>query len=598
MAICRTQSTLLAAAALTVASCGGANDVSTAAPRLEEVPQQATTGDEPFSFDLDDYVEERDGAPLTFAVAAGGGSFTGSVYTNTFATMGEYTVEFTVTNGAKTSTGTFDVDVTAADLSAIQEGDTGLFLHDARSNQFLRVAADVTEPTFVADLANGAMVYSRTGASGAQLWVFDPFTRRNTRLSATATGDLTYEGKGSDSRVYYSVVDSGQVELHVYNSRSGGDRVLATSAEVEVTVASDNRAYVELGVGSNGDVKVYDPATDEVDDVAVGSTEERVVGTGTDGAVVITRVNADTGETDLFWHSPTAGLVEIGTDVAAIATDDKTWHATDSEGRIVFAADGEVFAWDPTSASTTNLSSEYGAGADDEFAALAAGNQVVCKRLVNPGVEEDVWFFDLDSEISATVRDGADVSAVLGVSGSGTTDWVFLRASGTTTSLLAVSLIATPATQTWAAGATVSTTIGILDNGDVVGQLTGGTKLNLFDVSAGTWGTEITGTGLTFAGDGVAAGDFVYSLTANAQTDLSMWDASGNASVVISNATGNDVFGARTGAGTVLFTRVPTSLTNRELFVFNGTAATQLTEDDVVARRHDHSVAATWSGSR
>ena len=64
--------------------------------------------------------------------------------------------------------------------------------------------------------------------------------------------------------------------------------------------------------------------------------------------------------------------------------------------------------------------------------------------------------------------------------------------------------------------AALAASVGVLADGDAVAQLADGTAMNVFDVAAATWGTPITGTGLSFAGDGLAAGDFGYSSTATA----------------------------------------------------------------------------------
>jgi hypothetical protein len=275
------------------------------------------------------------------------------------------------------------------------------------------------------------------------------------------------------------------------------------------------------------------------------------------------------------------------------------FNAGGTASQVVFTATGSdraVYSWNPSNGQTTNLSAAIAGTAFDLFAAIGAGNEVVFQRVVS-GSEVDAYFYDLDSAVSGTVRNAADVSEVLGVSGDGTTNWAFVRPSGATSSLLAVSLIATPATQTWAAGGATDASVGTIANGDVVGRRSDGTALNVFDVSAGTWGTAITGTGLAFAGDGLDAGDFVYSLTASSQTDLSMWDASAATSVAISNTAGNDVFQLRTDDNTILFTHVVAPNTNADLFVWNGTTATRLTNIDE-AGLHDHTVLGKYTGAR
>jgi hypothetical protein len=586
----------LLAVGLLLAACG--SNANNASPRISEVPQQSTTGTAAFSLDLGDYVTDREGAALTFAVSDGGGSFAGDVYSNTFATMGEYVVTFTVTDGVQTSTGDFTVAVTAANLVVVKEDESGLLLLDSGSNQFVRVTGATGTPTFVAGLGNGRMVHSKPGGGGAQLHVFDPFTRTNTQLSANAAGAVTYEAKTSDDRVVYVVTGTTETVLHLFNPRTGVDRVIASGTAIDAVVNAQDLVIYEVGVNGQADVYAYDIEDDAAQVVADAATAEQIVGLLPNGGVVLSRIGTG-GESDLFCWKLDTGLVEIGADLTAIASDNKTFHAAGTSSQVVFsAASGpvsELHSWNPANGQTTNLSAIVGSGAFDVFAAIGAGNEVVWNRVVS-GSEADAYCHDLDAGTTATVRNGADISEVLGVSGDGTTQWAFVRASGATSSLLAVSLIATPATQTWAAGGAVATTIGTLANGDVVGQRTDGTALNVFDVSAGTWGTAITGTGLAFAGDGVDAGDFVYSLTASSQTDLSMWDASATTSIVISNTAGNDVFQVLTANDTVLFTRA-TGASTADLFVWNGTN-TQLTQADAAGLLHDHEVLGKYAGAR
>lgn len=593
-----TPRTHILAAGLLLTACGGSN-VSNASPRIGEVPQQSTTGSAAFNLDLAQYVSDREASALTYSVASGGGSFTGSVYSNTFPTMGEYEVAFTVTDGQKTSGSTFKVAVVAANFAAVKEDASGLLLLDTRSGNLQRVTSAATAPTFVTGLASGRLVHAKQGAAGDQLHVYDPFTRTNMQLSANAAGDVVYEAKTSDDRVVYSVAGSGRSTLHLFNPRTGLDRAIAEGASIDAVVNAQDLVYYEVGVDGQTDVYAYDVAVDQATVVAAGATAEQIVGLLPNGAVVIGRVGSG-GESDLFYWKRDVGLIEIGADLPSIASTNKVFNAAGTASQVVFtAASGlvsEIHAWNPANGQTTNLSAIVGAGAFDVFVAIGVGNEVVWNRFVSV-TEVDAYFHDLDAATTATVRNAGDISQVLGVSGDGTTRWAFVRPTGTTSSVLAVSLVAVPVTQTWAAGGEANATIGILANGDVVAQRADGAALNVFDVSAGTWGTAITGNGLAFAGDGLEAGDFVYSLTASGQTDLSMWDASAIASVVVSDAVGNEEFETLTANATILFTRA-TGTGTADLFSWNGSEATRLTNADEAGQLHDHSVLGKYAGSR
>jgi hypothetical protein len=423
-----------------------------------------------------------------------------------FDTMGEYDVSFLVSDGAKTSTGTFRVRVTSADFSVVREDASGLLLLDSGTNAFLRVASQSPQPSFVTGLADGRLVYRVVGAT-QQLWIFDPLMRSNQRIAVGAAGDVVYRARTSDGRIVYTTGSGDEQRLFYYNPVTGVARDLAQDVpnNVTVRVGSTDLVFFETLVNGQADVFGYDPVDDEVFPVGVAATEERVGGVLANGAVVFTRVGGG-GETDLFYFRLGTGLVEIGSDVSAIATHDKVWHGGGSASQVVFAARtgsvSDLWTWNPNGGQSTSISALFTAGAFDVFSTIGAGNEVVFTRVVGL-TEADAFFYDLDTAVNGTVRDAGDISEVLGTTSSGSTTWAFVRPSSATSSMLAVSLVGTPGTQTWAAGGEVSSSLGLLGNGDVVAERTDGTALNLFDVSAGTWGTPIAGTGLAFGGNGL-----------------------------------------------------------------------------------------------
>lgn len=584
-------------AVASLAACGGGSSVSNASPRISEVPAQSTTGGTAFTLDLSDYVTDREGATLTYSVTSGGGAFAGASYTNTFDTMGEYDVAFSVTDGSKTTTGTFRVRVTSANYAVVREDSQGLLLLDTATNKFVRIAGSVSTPSFAAGLSDGRVVYQVANGAGKQLWVFDPLTRRNTRVAEGASGDVTYRAKTSDDKIVYTTGTGNDLRLYFYNPVTGVSRDLAQGvlSTITVMVNSSDLVFYEVGVNGQADVFAYDPVEDEIFDVGTADTDEQIQVVLAGGGVVFSRVGAG-GEHDLFHYRVGSGLVEVGLDVPAIASRFKTVRASSPSGQVVFTAlnggDEELFAWNPTNGQTATIAT----GVDTAVDGVAAGNEVVYRVIVSSS-EHDAFFYDLDDGTNATLRNSTDRSVVTTIVDGGGTNWALIRASGDLNTQIAVSLIGSPATQNFATTGPVVPG-GRLANGDFVVQRDDGTELCLFDASAGTWNSPITGTGLAFAGDGLEAGDFVYSLTASAQTDLSMWDASATASVVVSNTTGDDAFQAMTDDATILFTRIVGTNTNADLFVWNGTAETRLTEEDVPELRRDHTVLGKYSGTR
>ncbi|MCA8963836.1 MAG: hypothetical protein KDC48_03070 [Planctomycetes bacterium] len=580
---------------LSFAACSGGGGTSNASPRITTIPAQTTTGGT-FTLDVADYVSDREGSTVAYAVTSGGGSFAGSVYSNAFDTMGTYTVEFTATDGSKTTNGTFEVQVTAANLVVVKEDNSGLLLLDSTTNAFVRVTGSAPAPTFAAGLGDGRLVYQL--GNPKQLWVFDPMTREATRLAENSTGDVTYRAKTSDGKIVYTDGSSNDMAIRYYNPVTGVTHELAQGALSSVTVLVNNAdlVFYEIGDGGQADIYYYDPSEDESYPVATSATDEQLYSVLADGGVVFTRVGTG-GEHDLYYFRVGTGLVEIGADISALATRDKTlWGYYGSNSEVVFTAlnggDDELYFWKPSTGQTTAIAT----GIDTEVAGIGAGNEVVYYDVVS-ATEKDAYFYDLDDGTAATLRDSTDISAVSTITDGGSTRWAIIRGSGATTSILAVSLVSSPSTQTYAAGGNV-TANDTLANGDVVATRVDETAINVFDASAGTWGTPITGTGLTFGGDGLDDGDFVYTVTVSSQVDLSMWDASGTASVVLSDTAGDDAFAAKTEDGTILFTRVVGTNTNTDLFVWDGTDETRLTDEDAASLKHDHSVLGKYSGAR
>ncbi|MCK5943150.1 MAG: hypothetical protein KAI24_14315 [Planctomycetes bacterium] len=593
---------LLIPGCLLVSSCSNGGAVSNASPRITSVPAQSATGGSTFSIDLSSYVSDREGATLTYSVTSGGGSFSGSTYSNTFDTMGAFDVAFAVSDGSKTENGTFTVTVESANFAAVREDSQGLLLLDTMTSNFLRVAGSTSTPSLAAGLTDGRLVYQIANGAGQQLWIFDPLTRKNTRVAAGESGDATYRAKTAADKIIYTTGTGNDLSLWFHNPVTGVSRDLAQGvlSSVTVLVNSAGIVFYEVGVNGQADVYGYDPDEDEVFAVGTATTDEQLQAVLGNGAVVFSRIGA-TGERDLFYYTIAGGLVEIAGTFGNVPDDDKTYNAYASGNQVVFTGDSgsaeEIYVWNPSNGQTYNVSTLNGAGAINAFAGLAAGDELVYTRY-NGGADYDAYLYDIDSITTATLRNSTDNSNVLAVTRDGSTAWAFIRPGGSTSDLLAVSLIGSPSTVTWSAGGAVSTTLNVLGNGDVVALREDGTALNIFDASAGSFVGAITGTGLTFGGAGIDDGDFVYGATVSSQTDLNMWDASATATVAVSNATGDDTFQARTLDGTILFTRVTAPNTNQDLWVWNGTTATQLTDEDTAGLRHDHTVLGTFAGSR
>lgn len=583
-----------AAIAFVATACSNGGNSSNAAPRLAAVPAQSTAGGATFTIDLKDFVTDREGATLTYAVTSGGGGFTGSSYSHMFDAMGTYTVQFTVSDGSKTTSGSFEVTVTSSNFVVVKEDDSGLFLFDSATSGQVRVASSTASPALAAGLADGRLVYQ---LNAKQLRIFDPITRKSTLIAGDSANPATYRAKTSNSRIFYTTGTSPDMTLFFYNPLSNFSREVDDGGlgSTDVMVNGSNLAFYETGVGGQSDIYYYDPEEDDSFAVGTAATDEQILAVLPNGACVFSRVGGG-GETDLFYFRVGTGLVEIGSDVSALATRNKSYNAFGSASQVVFTAtnagDRELFVWDPATGQTDTIV----AGTDNVFDAIGDGNEVVFHTVVSP-TEHDVMCYDIDTQATVTVRDNTDIGSVLAVT-TGSPAWAIVQGSGATSTVDAVSLIAVPVTVTWTGASTISTTVGQLGNGDVVAQQTDGAAINFFDVSGGAWGTAITGAGLAFEGDGLDAGDFVYTVTVASQVDLSMWDASATASVVVSSTAGTDDYQALTADSTILFTRIVGTNTNADLFVWDGTSERRLTDEDSAGLKHDHAVLGSYAASR
>lgn len=579
---------------LTTAACGNGGKVSNASPRIDEIPLQSTVGSTVFSLDLDDYVADREGATLTYAVTSGGGSFAGSVYSNQFDTMGSHTVAFTVDDGAKVADGTFEVVVTTANLAVVTEDTSGLLLLDTGSNELVRVAGQSAGITPLAGLDDGRLVYQVGGGSQQTVRIFDPLTRTSVAVASQPTGAVTYLTHTADNQVVYRVQDGSNYTLHLYNPRSALSRILTAEALSTVTAMAntDNLLFYERSVGGQSDIWFYDIAEDEHVAVGTSTTDEQLQAVLPNGAVVFSRVGPG-GETDLFYYRVATGLVEIGLDNTALDSVSKLWSGNDTNSKVVFHAEvggvDSLFSWSPTNGQTTTIHDTY----DCTVVDIGSGNEVL--YTTNNAGAVTVRFYDLDDATAGNLLAAAGSVAVSELADGGSKRWALFVDAAAPNDMVAKSLESVPTTQTYSA-ASAQGTGALLRNGDFVASLLDGSQLCHFDATAGSWDTPITGTQLAFSGDGVDAGDFVYTDDVG-QSELFVWDESASGVVAIGASSADEAGGTRTEDGTILFLRRATS-GNWNLFVWDGSTATQLTDEDEIGNTHDYAVDSTYSGSR
>lgn len=574
-------------------ACSHGGSSSNPAPRVDTIPQQRVTSGTSLALDLAGFVHDRAGGVLSYAVRSGGGSFVGSNYHYAFPTMGSYTVEFTVSDAAgQQVSSSFDVVVTTGNFAVVCEGTSGLLLVDTNSDDSLRVSGASSGPTFAAGFADGRLVYQLSNPQ--QLWVFDPMARNVVQLLANATGDVSYVGKTTDNRVVFTEVGTTR-KLHVYNPRTQLLRSIAEDVPLlmPALMSATNLVYFTVLRGGQGDVAVFDPSADTVMTIAATGQDERVRAVLPNGGLVLSRVGSG-GEQDLYYYRTGTGLVEVASSVTALDTRSKTCVAVGLDSQVIFTATDSVttdlYSWSPVDDSLVTLHAGGVAG----FAAIGAGNEVIY-TVDNGAGDVDAFYYDLDDGSAATLRNGADTSMVLGIAGD-TARYALIKGSSATSTVLAVQLTAAPNTITHTASGVVSLA-RVLTNGNALLHSDNGTEIATFNAALAAWST-MSGTGMSVVGDGIDAGDFVYTHAVGAQVDLVMWDQSASAPVAIATMIGDGRYQA-TSNGKVYWTSVD-STGFAQLFVRAVAAAvtTQLTQPDAAGLSFDHSVVGTYSGSR
>ena len=576
---------------LSLLSAGCGSGVGNGAPRVSTVPVQATVGGGAvFSLDLGNFVSDPEGGPMAYTVVSGGGGFTGDMYSNTFGTLGTYTVQFSVTDvEGKTARGSFDVTVNTANLAVVAQGND-LQLLDTDTQSFLPVSglggfAEAVRAT----LPDGHVIYER--AAGTQrLFVYNPNTRSTTTLGDSPVFDTVYVAHTVDGRVVFSraaAATPADTDLYIWSSETG--LITTISAQVgtpdgnaiPTSGSAANLVFFEAGAPAN--VYYFNPQTVTSTPVAGGGTDETLRGVLGNDAAVYTRLGGG-GEQDLFYYTLSGGEVEVGADLGpVIETQTKTYRGTTSTNLVVFEVMGvtaiDLYVWDPGTGASTVVATNP---VDDTFVAVTALDEVVFRTASGVG----------DDDLSIYTHGGGP--AVRSIAGSGsnevyvgqlTTGDVIYRVEAGPDELWHFATVGGGTTMLAGGGAAFD---AVLMNDHVVYT----TAAGVFVIDpAGGPASAVAGAGSVFGGE-VTGGDFVVEALVSAQFDLVLWDESAVGAVTISSVTGNDTFGAGLANGDVLFLRVEAPKTTSDLYLWRAAGATtmQLTDGAV-----DHAVSTTFA---
>jgi hypothetical protein len=585
--------------ALLSACTGGTN--GTSAPVLASIPQQEVAGGATLTLDLSVYVTDREGGTMTYAVLSGGGSFTDSTYSNVFDTVGFYTVQFRVTDMTGRATdGRFSVRVNTANLAAVRVDNSGLDLLDVDTQKFVTITASSNPPSVATTLPRGEVVYQLDAGGNNELWLFDTFTRHNTRIGGNLPGSVTYRAKTSDGKLVFTAGTGADTDLYLYNPATTLVReISAVPGQVDgnAMVNSSDLVFYERGNGGQGDIYYYDPSLDSSFAVATGATDERLQAVLPNGAAVLSRVGGG-GESDLWYFKSGTGLVEIGADLSAtIQNQTKTWRGCTSTSMVVFevtaATSVDLYMWNPATGASRAIATTV--GKDDLFVAVTAIDDVVYKT-AQSGTDDDLFVYRWSTNASTTIAATTDDEDYVGKLSNGDVIWQRLVTADGALDLFHFHQATGTSTAIATAGTDDYTFKAVLANDKVVYRQDATTPLlRLYDPVGMTSSTVATGNAPEYVAD-AGGGDFLFRQTVASQLDLFFWDESAVAVVTVSSTAGDDVYGGFSN-GKVLFTRVISGAA--ELFEFNlGTLVeTRLTMADSGGLAHDHTVLRTFSAA-
>ncbi len=564
--------TLALSGMVALSSCNNAGGAK--APRLSTIPLQSVSGGSTFTLDLSTYVTD-DTATATYEVTSGGGSFSGSVYSKAFDTLGTYTVDFKVTDfRGKVTTGSFQVKVTSAVLAIVKEG-SGVSYFDVQGEKLMTVFQDDGRTkTYKASLSDGCAVFEVTDASQTDLYLWDPSEKILKTISADSTKNETYECKTTKKRICYMKGSSPNRSLHLYDPANEGTTDFTASSgeardEKDAVVDSNDVIYFESAKNGISDIYAYTPSTSKVVAISTNARDEDIVAVLPNDALLFRR-KGDGGEWDLFYYKSGTGVVEVGADLAGSSpfTESKTYKGRTTNSRVVFetsdGSDIDLYIWNPATGQTTAISTT---SVDETFEAVGPTNLVVYK-IATSSSNGDLSYFDPSAGSSTSVGSSSDDEVYNGSLSNG--DIIYTRDTGGNGKDLYVYDVSGSLATAFPSATSTSTDYvfaKILTNDKIVYTIS--TSIYLYNATAGTTTNITTASGTeTYAGE-TSGGDFVISLNDGSQTDLYLWDESATSTVVISTTAGNDTFQSGTSPGAILFSRVASGATTSELYLWD-----------------------------
>jgi hypothetical protein len=337
--------------------------------------------------------------------------------------------------------------------------------------------------------------------------------------------------------------------------------------------------YYELTHLSQNDIYLYDPARNTSTPVSTDARAEETVAVLADGGLVFSR-RGDAGETDLFYYRREVGVVEVGGDVASIATLTKAFGGATTASLVAFTANngGQVdfYLWSPSLGITVTVAAT---GDSESFAAALPSGNVLYYVLLG-GSDLNIRLYDVAAAASRAFPTSTVTDLVVGTLSDSRV--VVAKAEATGTHLYLATYTAGTVSD-----AAIATTSGqsfaldqVLGNNKVVFRNTTSGGVSLFTPGGGT--TALPATSV-FVAAMPTTGDFVVKDLTSGQFDLLLWDDSAGTTVSVASAATDEELASGLADGRILFTRESTGGSARNLFVWkpSDTTVTQVTDEAV-----------------
>ncbi|MCA8969743.1 MAG: hypothetical protein KDC95_08165, partial [Planctomycetes bacterium] len=436
-------------------------------------------------------------------------------------------------------------------LEVTQSGQTDLWLHNpnvAGTDVFAGNGSD--NETFVGITNDNRIVYERGTTPTRTIWIYDPVSKGTTAISAVATG-------------------GGPRDEH--GAKIAGTKIYFTS---------------KLTTGGNDDVWVHDLTTSTSSAISTNTEDETLVATLENGAIVWTRNGASSEKDLLYWNG--SSVLAIGADLGtSVNLESMTYRTSTSDSRVVFettdsGGDEDLYIWNPAGPSSSAIATS---AVDETWVDTTNTGRLVYK-IATGGSNDDLAWYAPSTNTGGTIANSSNNETYNGSLSNGD---VIFTASATGLDLYHwVQATTTAAAFPNATTTTTDYVFGkILGNDDVV--YTVGDDLSIYTPSTTSSAAVTTSTGTErFAGAGIDAGDFVISLVNGSVTSLYFWDKSATAATAIVT-TGVASFEATAPNGTVLYSRIAPSETQKDLWRFvpssstNAQVTTATTDDTVDA---------------